>query len=145
MDPTALFGERVKALRLAKGLTQEQLGERLGLAATTVANYERGERLRQDLVTLLGLADALGTTVDYLVRGIAVPAGASPFGPAWERAFLLAVTEGYSPEEAEEALRVYRRLRQVAQILWELLPPPPGRSAPPTSTPGPTRSDPPQS
>jgi|SRR5271166_731753 len=38
----AKSGTRLKKLRERIGLTQEQLGERLGLARTSVANYENG-------------------------------------------------------------------------------------------------------
>jgi transcriptional regulator with XRE-family HTH domain len=38
------FGERVRALRMAKGLSQEQLAERAGLHRTYVSSLERGQR-----------------------------------------------------------------------------------------------------
>ena len=36
------FGRQVQALRDAKGLTQEQLAERIGRSVDTVSNIERG-------------------------------------------------------------------------------------------------------
>lgn len=38
------FGERIKALRLAKGLSQEALGEKAHLHRTYIGMIERGEK-----------------------------------------------------------------------------------------------------
>ncbi|MBP3656864.1 MAG: helix-turn-helix transcriptional regulator, partial [Clostridia bacterium] len=35
-----MFGERLKALRLTKGISQEELGKRLGVTKQTVSNWE---------------------------------------------------------------------------------------------------------
>jgi DNA-binding XRE family transcriptional regulator len=57
--PRASFGQRLRAYRLAAGLTQRQLAERAGLDAGTVWSYEqdetvpRGQRLAR-LVAVLG-------------------------------------------------------------------------------------------
>lgn len=52
------FGQRVRQLRLAKGLTQEELAERAGLHPTYIGGIERGER-NLGLDNLLKLARAL--------------------------------------------------------------------------------------
>jgi transcriptional regulator with XRE-family HTH domain len=57
---TIAFGSRVRAHRLAAGLTQEGLGERAGLHFTYIGSVERGER-NVTLDTILRLADALET------------------------------------------------------------------------------------
>ena len=61
------FGERIAVLRRRKGLTQHELAEPTGITANTVARVERGhvKMLRGD--TVAALADALGTTTDYLL------------------------------------------------------------------------------
>ena len=38
-----MTGEEVRRIRLRLGLTQAELGERLGVAANSVARWERGE------------------------------------------------------------------------------------------------------
>jgi transcriptional regulator with XRE-family HTH domain len=43
-DPAAPFADRLWALRLAAGLTQEELGARAGLSHATVSDCERGRR-----------------------------------------------------------------------------------------------------
>lgn len=55
------FGNHVRALRRARGWSQEALGERSGLHRTYVASVERGER-NVSLVAIWQLADGLGVT-----------------------------------------------------------------------------------
>src|SRR5215207_2812184 len=54
------FGERLRRLRVAAGLSQEGLGERAGLTSNAVGALERGERRRPHPDTLRRLATALG-------------------------------------------------------------------------------------
>src|SRR3712207_5613214 len=54
------FGERLRRLREAAGLTQEELASRAGLTAKAVSALERGERKRPYPHTVRSLADALG-------------------------------------------------------------------------------------
>ena len=56
----APFGARLRRLREAAGLTQEELASRAGLSATAVSVLERGERRRPYPHTVRSLADALG-------------------------------------------------------------------------------------
>lgn len=53
------FGERLRQLRTAAGLTQEELASRSGLTAKAISVLERGERLRPYPHTVRALADAL--------------------------------------------------------------------------------------
>ena len=55
----ASFGNRVRALRLAAEISQEELAMRAGLDRTYVGGVERGER-NLTLVNISRLADALG-------------------------------------------------------------------------------------
>ncbi len=60
-DPGQL-GTLIRRLRLASGLSQEQLAERSGLSARAVSDLERGQRTRTRPETLRMLAEALGLT-----------------------------------------------------------------------------------
>jgi predicted ATPase/transcriptional regulator with XRE-family HTH domain len=60
------FGARLRRLREAAALTQEELAERAGLAAKGVGALERGERRRPHPHTLRALANALGLGGDEL-------------------------------------------------------------------------------
>lgn len=65
---TQKVGEQIAALRKAKGLTQNDLGERLGVTFQSVSKWERGETL-PDTAILVDLADVLETTVDFILTG----------------------------------------------------------------------------
>lgn len=57
------FGQRLRALRVAAGLTQEGLAEKTGLRYQLIAKYERGAT-DPSWATALKLADALGVSLD---------------------------------------------------------------------------------
>lgn len=60
------FAKRLKAERVLKGLTQEQLASRLGISIGTLSGYERNYR-EPDLSTVTQLAQELRVSVDYLL------------------------------------------------------------------------------
>jgi len=60
------FGERIARLRREKGLTQEDLAERLDVTQPVVSDYERG-RLRLHGELIVQLAQILGTTADEIL------------------------------------------------------------------------------
>lgn len=61
-------GSQISMLRKQKGLTQNELGERLGVSFQAVSKWERGETL-PDTAILLDLAEILETTVDCILTG----------------------------------------------------------------------------
>lgn len=67
MDVKAV-GNQIAVLRRQKGLTQSELGERLGVTFQAVSKWERGETL-PDTPILLELAEILETTVDCILTG----------------------------------------------------------------------------
>lgn len=71
-DVRHLVGTNVRRLRLAAGLSQAALSERMGLDRAYVSGLERGER-NPTIVTLWHVARALGVKVralfDEPVRG----------------------------------------------------------------------------
>lgn len=67
--PHETCGERIRRLRIARGLTQKQLAERLGSAHyLTVGQWEH-ERCIPSSELLPALGRALGVTTDYLLTG----------------------------------------------------------------------------
>ncbi|MEA2343189.1 MAG: hypothetical protein QOF63_1358 [Thermoanaerobaculia bacterium] len=62
-----LFGERLREVRLAKGLTQSQLADRCGTSIAAISHIERGTKV-PTLTTLVRLADALQCKVTKLVE-----------------------------------------------------------------------------
>lgn len=61
-------GEQIAMLRKIKGLTQNELGERLGVSFQAVSKWERCETL-PDVAVLPDLAKVLETTIDFILCG----------------------------------------------------------------------------
>ena len=59
-------GQRLKEARLAKNLTQEALGDIVGVTKGSISLYESGQRTPK-LETLLEFMYALGVSADYLL------------------------------------------------------------------------------
>lgn len=62
-------GDRIKRLRVARGLTLDGLGSILGVTGAAVHKWETGDTQNMKSEALLLLADALGTDPKYLVWG----------------------------------------------------------------------------
>jgi len=67
MDTLKRFGDRVRELRIKKGLSQEQLAELSGLHRTYISSVELGKR-NVSLINIFALAKALGVTPDKLIK-----------------------------------------------------------------------------
>jgi transcriptional regulator with XRE-family HTH domain len=63
------FGERVRSLRIAKGLSQEKLAELSGLHRNYIGGVERGER-NIGILNIFKLSQALGVFPSELLNGI---------------------------------------------------------------------------
>jgi ribosome-binding protein aMBF1 (putative translation factor) len=61
------FGRRIRRRRMACGLLQKDLAEKLQWPQGHVSRLEKGEFLSVRLEKLHALADVLGTSVDYLI------------------------------------------------------------------------------
>ncbi|SEL19438.1 helix-turn-helix domain-containing protein [Ectothiorhodospira marina] len=66
-EPSQVFGENLKRIRLLTGMTQEQLAERSGLDRTYVSSVERGKR-NISLNNIFKLAEALDVTPVELIQ-----------------------------------------------------------------------------
>jgi transcriptional regulator with XRE-family HTH domain len=65
--PALSLGVRLRALRLRRFLTQEELGAASGLARATIRRLEGGQSGRPHVHTIIALARALGVSPDQLV------------------------------------------------------------------------------
>ena len=59
------FSEKVKEARVSLGISQPQLGKKIGLSVRSVIAYEKGEKKPRP-ASMLKLAKALGVSVKFL-------------------------------------------------------------------------------
>lgn len=76
------FCERIAAARKAAGLTQEQLGEQIGVTRQAVSKWESGQVV-PDALTVARMCEVLHVSADHLLLGVG-PEGLSepPSAPA---------------------------------------------------------------
>lgn len=67
------LGEKIKKLRMAIGLSQEQLSESLEISVKSIQRYEAGKS-RPDTHTLIKLATFFDVSADYLLGLIGIKA-----------------------------------------------------------------------
>lgn len=61
-----MLGNRLKALRCAKGMTQQELADKLEISPSAIGMYERGKR-DPDHETLTALCRLFGVSTDYFL------------------------------------------------------------------------------
>lgn len=61
-----ILGERLRELRLERGLTQKEVANALGVNSVTYLHYEKEQR-EPPLKLLADMARFYGVTVDYLI------------------------------------------------------------------------------
>lgn len=60
------FSERMRELRLARGMSQDAVGKIIGVKRYSVYSYEKGLNY-PEVRGLIALADYFGVSIDYLV------------------------------------------------------------------------------
>jgi len=65
-------GKNIKQLRNVKGITQDQLAEKLHVTRQAVSNWENG-KTQPDIETLSALAECFEITVEELIYGTSTP------------------------------------------------------------------------
>lgn len=62
------IGKKLKEMRTASGLTQDQVAERLFVSRQTVSNWEN-EKTYPDIVSIIRLSDLYAVSLDELLKG----------------------------------------------------------------------------
>lgn len=62
-----MFKDKLKQLRLDKGVTQSDIAKAIGVSPATIGNYEQGTREPRNNAMWQKLADYFGVSVDYLM------------------------------------------------------------------------------
>lgn len=63
------ISDRIQSLRKAKGITQEQLADAVGVSRQAVSKWE-AEQSVPDLERVVAMAEYFDVTTDYILRGI---------------------------------------------------------------------------
>ncbi len=101
-------GQRIRQLRLAAKLSQEELGAMVGVRKAAIHKYETGLVVNLKQVTVERLAAALGTTPAYLLglEQPPLPSGALPYHPTQRIPILGRISAGF-PIYAEQNIEGY--------------------------------------
>jgi transcriptional regulator with XRE-family HTH domain len=78
MVQSTQIGERLKALRAAAGMSQQALAVAAGLSTSIVSQIEQGQKEDPRISTIQALAQALGVSVDELLKSSHPPAAGEP-------------------------------------------------------------------
>ncbi len=111
-DNEEAVGARIRAGRLARGMTQADLADQVGVSRSAVAQWET-ERSGQVRGNLTRIAAALGLSVEHLLSG---RTAALPVGPenATEQA-LLNLYRSCTEDDRAFLLRTATRLARAAE------------------------------
>ena len=102
------MGERIKQLRLAAGLSQEELGSKVGVQKAAIHKYENGLVVNLKRAMIDKLAKALYTTPAYLLglEENTLPTPAQPYHPTHSIPILGRISAGL-PIYAEQNIEGY--------------------------------------
>ena len=84
------MADRIQYLRKAKGISQEQLADQVGVSRQSVSKWE-SEQSTPDLEKIIMMSDFFGVTTDYILKGIEPAADRGQSGRAAAGRVLLIV------------------------------------------------------
>ena len=109
------IGEKLKALRLERGLTLEELGNMVGIGKSTVRKWESGQiaNMRRDKISALAKALGVPPTTFIDMNDEEKPAPAVKPDPERER--FLSIIQQLSPEDRQRLFDYAELLLQARQ------------------------------
>src|SRR5688500_18157681 len=111
------IGERIRSLRTARGLSQEEVARRTGIGLKSYGDLERGRTRDPHYSTLRGVARALGVRVEELLEE---PALAGKAEASQETGHTEAeVGEEQRPDDEVTQRRIYSGLPEARALLLE--------------------------
>jgi transcriptional regulator with XRE-family HTH domain len=104
-EGTTTVGGRIRALRRARGLTQDELALACAVSRSAVAQWEtdRAGQLRDNITRI---ADALGASVEHILQG-SEPTGLATTG---DELAMLRLYQACDPQDREFLLRTAHKL-----------------------------------
>jgi plasmid maintenance system antidote protein VapI len=106
---TETLGSRIASLRDHRGWIQKQLADKAGISVTFLSEIENDKR-KVSAEVLLRIAAALGTSLDYLMKGAISNSSSLPEEPNTIPSELAAVAEehGWSYKDTVDLLQAHR-------------------------------------
>ena len=81
-----MLGARIAMLRRQQGMSQKELGARLGVSPSTIGMYEQ-DRREPDCAALVSLAEIFGVSTDFLLTGnVRAAEDLHALGAVWQSA-----------------------------------------------------------
>ena len=115
---TTPFGQRLADARKKAGLTQAELGKRLGLSQRAIAHWELGDTtapLRPQQIEIL--ADAFDLSIEELIRGVAPSEERAKPGPRGKLRKVFEEAADLAKDDQQQIVTVVTALiRQAKQI-----------------------------
>lgn len=109
------IGQRIKRLREARSLSQEQVASKVGVSRVAVTKWENGQTANLKLDNLLNLCTLFELTADELVTGEKhtrrIAPSLAPQNTPHQQA-ILNLFDGLTKEQQEE---IYRELQETKQ------------------------------
>lgn len=109
-----MIGERLRSLREGRGESLAAVGRAVGITGQAMGRYE-SEKDQPGGLILLKLAQHFGVSTAYLTGQADDPTRNSNLPPGWEEFARRAMADGFSPEEAELALRMLKAYKKAEQ------------------------------
>ena len=100
--------EIIRELRKQKGMTQQQLADKVGISNVSLSNYERGAQM-PDLITLSKIAIELDVSTDILL-GIQEEISENDVPRTDEARILAKGIDKLPKEQREQILAVFRAM-----------------------------------
>ncbi len=100
--PTEIFQERLKKAREIRELSQNDLADRAGMPASSIAHFEGGSR-KPSFDSLRRIANALEVTTDYLLGRVEEPGLAQAGDPLFRD---IGKLSGHDREIAHDFLKM---------------------------------------
>lgn len=111
------LGEKLKILRLEKGLSLQELADKFNVGKTTIANYERGDR-KPDYEMIIKFCKFFDVTSDYLlgltddpnlvvVKGEDLPKELRDIGVDYLHVTREMIEKGWSPEKIKKIIEAF--------------------------------------
>lgn len=109
-----MAGEQLQESRKDSGLTQEELGEKLGIGPQMVSRYERGDNLptTQALITM---SELFNVNIDFLLDRTRIRTSWSDY----ERQLKGKLEQGSETEQ--ECLRLFQMLTEADKVMFRRL------------------------